>query len=236
VEILAKRLAKEDLVVALDGPAASGKSSAGRNLAAKLDYFHINSGAMYRAAAWKMSEDGILGKPPETLVRAVEQMSISCAPTGNCGSLQVCVDGIDVTDLIGSADIGDAASVISAIPGLRRHLVRLQQETGRLGRVVMDGRDIGTVVFPWTEYKFYIDAELPVRAKRRLAELQERGEIVDFDEVQRQLAKRDHNDSIREDSPLVRAVDATYLDTSRLNPTQVVEQLLQLIFEKRFGS
>jgi len=226
IEEMARTLGGLDLVVAIDGPSASGKSTAGRLLAERLGYLYINSGAMYRAAAWQLEQLGIASDQPDRVAAAVEAMDIrSLPPEGDTGA-RIVVDGSDVTSLIGTAEIGQRASAVSAIPAVRRRLVAIQQQTGTGGRVVMDGRDIGSKVFPGADVKFYLDASLDVRAERRWRELAERGEHLPLGETSEQLARRDHDDSTRDDSPLIQTPDAHRVDSADLGPAEVVDFMI----------
>ncbi len=149
-------------------------------------------------------------------------MEILYLPPADSGDGRILVDGTDVSDHIGTAEIGSLASAVSAIPAVRRRLVAIQQQTGANGRVVMDGRDIGSMVFPEADVKFYLDAGLPIRAERRRLELQERGERLLQAEVEQQLAGRDHADATRADSPLVRTADSQLVDSGKMGPEEVV--------------
>lgn len=224
---MARALGALQLVVAIDGPAASGKSTAGQMLARRLGYLYINSGAMYRAAAWQLNLMGIPVDQPERVAAAVEDMEILYLPPEGDRGARILVEGTDVTGEIGTAEIGRLASAVSAIPAVRRRLVALQQQTGTRGRVVMDGRDIGSKVFPDADIKFYLDAGLDIRASRRRLELLERGEALPLEELLRQLAQRDHDDSTREDSPLVRTPDAHLVDSGDMDPGQVVNYMIR---------
>jgi len=230
LERMAGALAQLDLVVAIDGPAASGKSTAGQGLAERLGYLYINSGAMYRAAAWQLERLGIPAARKDGCAEAVEQMEIRyLAPDDEHGA-RILVEGTDVTAFIGTAEIGSLASAVSAIPAVRRRLVALQQETGKNGRVVMDGRDIGSKVFPDADIKFYLDAGLEIRARRRWQELLQRAQRLPLEEIRAQLAQRDHDDSTREDSPLVRTPDALAVDSGDMSPTEVVDCMIRKMY------
>jgi len=223
---MARVLGLKDLVVAIDGPAASGKSTAGLLLARRLGYLYINSGAMYRAAAWRLGQLGIPVSDTGRAAKAVEKMEIRYLPRDG-GEGLIIVDGTDVSGLIGTAEIGQQASAVSAIPAVRRRLVALQQQIGENGRVVMDGRDIGSKVFPGARVKFYLDAGLEVRAQRRWLELQERGSSPPEEEIRNQLAGRDHDDSTRSDSPLIRTSDAQLIDSGDLGPEEVADCMIR---------
>lgn len=216
-----------DLVVAIDGPSASGKSTAGQLLAERLGYLYINSGAMYRAAAWRLRELGIPVDQPDRVAAAVDAMVIRYLPPEGIDGARIVVDGTDVSSLIGTADIGQLASTVSAIPAVRRRLVAIQQQTGTRGRVVMDGRDIGSKVFPGADVKFYLDARLNIRADRRWRELREGGECLPLQEISDQLAGRDHDDSTRSDSPLVRTPDSHLVDSADKGPKEVVDYMIR---------
>lgn len=232
LERMARDLSARDLVVAIDGPAASGKSTTGRMLADRLGYLYINSGAMYRAAAWRLDGLGIAVADREHCAEALRGMEIRYRPPEGDREARILVDGTDVTERIGTAEIGALASAVSAIPAVRRRLVALQQQTGKKGRVVMDGRDIGSKVFPDADIKFFLDAGLEVRARRRWLELRERGEDLRLEEVRKQLEQRDHDDSTREDSPLVRTPDALAVDSGELTPGQVVGCMIRKMHRK----
>ena len=199
------------LVVALDGPSGAGKSSAGRVLAARLGYTYIDTGAMYRALALKALRAGASLDAETDLLPLAQRARIELREG------QVHLDGEDVTAAIRSREVSAAASRVSVHPGVRREMVARQREMGRAGGVVLDGRDIGTAVFPDAEVKLYVDADPSVRARRRHAELRAAGEDVPLEAVEREVRERDWNDSHRADSPLTRAADAVLLDTTGLD-------------------
>jgi cytidylate kinase len=219
------------VVVAIDGPSGAGKSTVGRALAERLGYTFIDTGAMYRALAWKALERGLSIESEPDLVRLAEETRIDLV----AGGRGVMVDGRDVTALIRTREVSQAASRASAHSGVRRGMVARQRELGREGGVVLDGRDIGTAVFPDAEVKFYVDADPLRRAQRRHVELEEKGSAVDLEALAREMRARDHADSTRADSPLTRAADAIYLDTTTLIPAEVVERMLQEV-EARLAS
>jgi len=216
------------LIVAIDGPSGAGKSTAGRALADRLGYVFIDTGAMYRALALKALRSGVAldrGEDLATLARCTRIELVD-------GGRRVVLDGADVSPEIRSEQVSAASSRVSRHPEVRRELVALQRELGRDGAVVLDGRDIGTAVFPEAEAKFYVDADAAHRAARRREELATAGAVADPAAVERDIRARDHADSTRRDSPLTRAPDAVYLDTTELSPAQVVETMLGVIEER----
>ncbi len=200
-------------VVAIDGPAASGKSSVSRELAARLGFLHVNSGAMYRALTWSVLRAGVSPDDPGAVVAHLGVIDIACGEEGGRATLSV--DGVDPGDGLTSPEVNAGVSAVSGIPRVREVLVARQREYRLVADIVMEGRDIGSVVFPDTPYKFYIDASAEVRAARR-----QREGISD------DLARRDAADSTREASPLVVAEDAIVIDTSEMDLTRVVEEVL----------
>lgn len=187
--------------IAIDGPAASGKSTLARILSQKLGLIMVNSGAMYRAVTWKVLQQGIDPNDREAVVQALRDMEIECGVDGLASTVKV--DGADPGDELRSVDVNNHVSAVSAIPEVRECLVSLQRDYLKLGDVVMEGRDIGSVVFPETPYKIYMDADPTVREARR-------EEVGEIDSV----AARDRADSGRETAPLKIAEGATILDTS----------------------
>ena len=213
------------LVVAIDGPSGAGKSTAGRALAAQLGYTYIDTGAMYRALALKASRAGVSLDSEEALAALCRASSIQLTEGGR----RVLLDTHDVTADIRSREISRASSLVSVHPGVRVEMVERQREMGKDGGVVLDGRDIGTAVFPDAEIKFFLDANPGERAQRRLGELRAAGNDVSFDAVEREVRERDYTDTHRAESPLVRAWDAIALDTTKLGPEEVVERMLAVV-------
>jgi cytidylate kinase len=213
------------LVVAIDGPSGAGKSTAGRTLAAMLGYMYIDTGAMYRALALKASRAGVSLDSEEGLAALCRASSIQLSEGGH----RVLLDGFDVTADVRSREISRASSMVSVHPGVRVEMVARQREMGKDGGVVLDGRDIGTAVFPDAEVKFFLDANPGERAGRRLKELQAAGSDVSFDTVEREVRERDYTDTHRTESPLARAWDAIPLDTTKLMPEEVVERMLAAV-------
>jgi CMP/dCMP kinase len=219
---------RSGLIVAIDGPSGAGKSTVGRDLAQRLGYTFIDTGAMYRAVAWQALSRGVALDNADALGAIARQARIELA-----GSLpRVFVDGRDITADIRTRETSQAASRVSAHPAVRRALVARQRELGDRGGVVMDGRDIGSVVFPGAEVKIYLDASARQRADRRQRELAAAGVVADVDTIEREIRARDQADSTRADSPLTRLPDALYVDTTALSPEQVVERLLAIVTER----
>jgi cytidylate kinase len=208
-------------VVSVDGPAGAGKSSASRGLARRLGFAHVDTGAMYRAVGVVAAERGIDPTDDAALETLVHALVFTVAPDGT-GLL---VDGRDLSAAIRTAEAGELASRVSARPVVRERLVALQRELGSGGRVVMEGRDIGTVVFPDAALKLYLTAAPAERARRRAAELRARGETVDEAALAADIARRDERDSRRAHSPLRPAADAVVLDTTTLSLDGVVDAM-----------
>ena len=215
--------------IAVDGPAASGKGTAARGVAQALDYAYIDTGAMYRAVGLAAQARG-LPLSDEAAVGAVAQ-ALEFGFSWDGGVLRLSVDGQDVTQAIRTEAAGRGASAVATLPAVRRALVAQQQKLADRGGVVMDGRDIGTVVLPDAHLKVFLDASVEVRAARRHAELQARGDTRALSEVLSDLKARDHQDRTRAADPLRPADDAVLLDSSRLEPAEVIDRILTLAAE-----
>jgi len=213
------------LVVAIDGPSGAGKSTVGRALAERLGYTYIDTGAMYRALAWKALRNSVPLDSDSDLAALSQATSLELVDGGR----RVRVDGADVTAEIRTPEVSAAASRVSVHGGVRRDMVARQRAMGQGGGVVLDGRDIGTAVFPDAEVKFYLDADPAQRARRRHEELQRAGASVSLQTVEREVRQRDHADSHRAESPLVRAADAIDLDTTTLAPEDVIARMLEIV-------
>jgi CMP/dCMP kinase len=220
---------KNPLIVAIDGPSGVGKSSTSKRVAQALHIPHIDTGAMYRAIALAATRSKIALDDEDALERLA---SAALIEFGAGSPPRVFLDAEDVSGLIRTPEISMAASTVSAAPKVRRVLVKLQQKMGRTGGGVLEGRDIGTVVFPQTPHKFFLTARPEVRAKRRFEELKAKGTEVDFDDTLAETIKRDRQDSTRADSPL--KADATYtiIDTSDLTLDQVVARIVEEVKDK----
>jgi len=216
---------RKRVVVAIDGPAGAGKSTIARRVAAKLGFVYIDSGAMYRAVALKAMRSGTDLSDAAGLEELARGARIEFEPGGS----RVLLDGEDVSAEIRAPEISPAASKVSVFSGVRRALVEKQRQMGAAGSVVMEGRDIGSVVFPDAEVKIYLDADPAVRAGRRVREMEEKGQRLDAGEVEREIRERDRRDSTRADSPLVRAPDAVYVDTTALGLDEVERVILEIV-------
>jgi cytidylate kinase len=214
----------KSIIVAIDGPSGAGKSSVGKMLARSLGALYIDSGAMYRAVAFLALEAGL--NPSDTKAIADLAMRSHLALVGDPESLRVSVNGRDITEAIRTEEVTSASSVISAIPEVRRVLVQRQREMGNQGSVVMDGRDIGTVVFPEADFKFFLTARPEKRALRRFEEELERKRRVTYEETLADINTRDQRDSTRADSPLTAARDAIIIDSTNLTLNEVFERML----------
>lgn len=210
-------------VIAIDGPAASGKSSVAREIARRLGFAYVNSGAMYRALTWHILEHGIDPSETERVIESIEATEIMSDLQNN--ESRLLIDGIDPVDRLRDDRVNNGVPLVSRIPRVRQILVEKMREYARADDLVMEGRDIGSVVFPATPYKFYLDASPEVRAQRRAAQ----GE-------QDAVAARDHADSSRSDSPLVVAKDANFIDTSNLTIAQVVDEILGQLKLKKLAA
>lgn len=209
------------IIVAIDGPAGAGKSTVAKAVASRMGFLHVDSGAMYRAVALWAVENGIDPTDDHKIVPLTESAEILLE------NGRVSLNGRDVTAAIRAPEVSQAASRVSTIPGVRRELVLKQQEYAERASIVMEGRDIGTVVYPRAQVKIYLDASAAVRAKRRVDELG-----GDYEQVLRDIRERDERDATRADSPLRQAEDAVYLDTSELDQEGVIQAVLRIVREK----
>ena len=215
-------------IVAVDGPAGSGKSTVAKLAARRAGLQFISSGAMYRAVALQAMRQGVAAADRARLIALAEHLPISFSTDAD-GNVRTLLDGEEVTAALNAPAIGQVASIIATIPELRAHLVARQQEYGRQGGIVMEGRDIQTVVFPDAEIKVFLTASAEERARRRWKELAAAGTPVGYQQVLDEVRARDERDADREASPLRAAPDAIALDTDGKNIDQVVDVLLQLI-------
>jgi len=215
------------LIIAIDGPSGAGKGTIARAMAARLGYRHVDTGAMYRALAWKAIRDG-LDLANETAVAALGERATFDLTDG-----RVVIDGHDVTAAIRTPQIDKAATIVARHPAVRRTLVARQRAYGAKAGIVMEGRDIGTVVFPDADVKIYLDASPEERARRRAADpahTSSKGSLVS--DVATALAERDKSDSTRAASPLTIAEDAVVIDTTRLSVSDVIERVSDLVNAK----
>jgi cytidylate kinase len=218
------------LVIAIDGPSGAGKGTVARTLAAKLGYKHVDTGAMYRAVAWKAAQEG-LSLDDDAVVSDLARRARYQQLEGT-----ITIDNHDVTRAIRTPEIDKAAASVARLPHVREVLVGQQRAMGVDGAVVMEGRDIGTVVFPNADLKLYIDATAEERARRRAADPAHSGGPASLANVQSDLVARDKSDSTRKIAPLKIAKDAVYIDTTTMPIDDVVEQVLVLVRKKQMGT
>ena len=226
----ARDSARERPIVAIGGPAGSGKSTAGKKLAARMGFLYIDTGSLYRAVAWLAAQKGITPENPAGLVELIEKTEIGLENAGE--TRRVTVDGRDVSGEIRSEAAGHLASAFSALPEVREALLGIQRRLGSGGGVVMDGQDIGTVIFPDAEVKIFLSADPDERSRRRWLELKERGIPAELEEVRQDLLRRDRQDSSRDHSPLRAAPDALSIDSTGLTPDEVVERIVGVVPKK----
>jgi cytidylate kinase len=218
------------MIIAIDGPSGAGKSTLGRLVARELNLLYIDTGAMYRAAALAVIESGVSTTDERAVARVVERADINLE--GDPDSLQVMLDGRDVSEEIRTEEVSHSASLISTIPEVRRTLVNRQREMGeRAGGVVLEGRDIGTVVFPRADIKFFITAAPEARAQRRYDEDRLKERDTTFETTLAEINTRDRRDSTRDDSPLTIADDAIVIDSTELSIEEVFERMMEAVRE-----
>lgn len=211
-------------VIAIDGPGGAGKSTIAKLLAQKLNYIHLDTGAMYRAVTLAALNRNINFNNEDKLVDLAQDIDISFNEEG-----EILLNGQNVSKEIRSAEVNNYVSKTAAVKGVREVLVKKQQELAVNNKVVMDGRDITTVVLPEAEYKFYLTASLEERARRRFEEEKSKGKTADFEEIKASIARRDRLDSEREHSPLKKADDAILLDTTNLSIEEVIAKMMAII-------
>lgn len=222
--------ARERPVVAIDGPAGAGKSSVTRLVAERLGYLLVDTGAIYRAVALAAQRAGLSWNDTDAIAALATQLvkreGIRLERADVTGQ-RIVLDGDDVSSVLRTQTISEGASRVSAIPEVRASLLELQRAAGRRGGVVLEGRDIGTVVFPDAEAKFFLTASVEVRARRRHEELTQRGDHVSLEDVRREVIERDQRDSSRPVAPLRQAADALVVDSSTLSIDEVVERIVE---------
>ena len=211
-------------VVAIDGPGGAGKSTIARLLAKKLNYLHLDTGAMYRAVTLAALKNNLDFDAEDQLVELAENIDITFDQSG-----EIYLNGENVSQDIRTAEVNEHVSQTAAVKGVREVLVKKQQQLAQNNMIVMDGRDITTVVLPEAEYKFFLTASLEERAKRRYQEVKSKKEDADFEQIKKSIARRDKLDSEREHSPLKQAEDAVLVDTTELSIDQVLEKMIAII-------
>ncbi|HTW24543.1 MAG TPA: (d)CMP kinase [Candidatus Baltobacteraceae bacterium] len=220
-----------ELIIAIDGPVGSGKSTLARRVAELMGYVYIDTGAMYRSIALKALRRGVPLESGEPLTALAGETRIDLRAQD--GGQQVFLDGEDVTSAIRTPEVAQAASKVAVVPGVRRVLVAEQRRAGGQGGVVMEGRDIGSVVFPDAELKIFLTASPEIRAERRWREHQQKGDVIDLARTLEEIRERDRRDREREDSPLVRAKDAVVVDSTAMEPEEVARLVVMLARENK---
>ena len=217
--------------IAIDGPAGAGKSTIAKQLARELGFVYVDTGAMYRAMAYYFLSNGIGAEDESAIAAACPNVNVSI--TYEDGVQNVWLNGENVSTVIRQEEVGKMASATSVYPVVRTKLVELQQALAKTTDVIMDGRDIGTVVLPNADVKIYMTASSAIRAKRRFDELTAKGIECDFDEIEKDIIERDYRDMNRETSPLKQADDAVLVDTSELNIDEVVDVIREIYESKK---
>ncbi|WP_433894882.1 (d)CMP kinase [Sphingobacterium mizutaii] len=220
----------KNFVIAIDGFSSCGKSTVAKALAKELNFVFIDSGAMYRAVTLYIQQNQIDINNEQAVSTALENIHIDFIP--NPEKTQILLNGTDVSDAIRTMEVSEYVSEVSALKAVRKAMVKQQQDLGMKRNIVMDGRDIGTTVFPNADLKIFMTASPQVRAERRFAELSAKGEVLTMEEVKENLSHRDHIDSTREESPLRQAEDAVVLDNSELNQVEQLNFVIQLVKDR----
>lgn len=226
------------ITIAIDGYSSTGKSTVAKQLADRLGYVYVDTGAMYRAVTLFAMQKGIISKnhfDKEKLVAALPEIELQFQKINQTDNTRIFLNGIDVEDQIRNLEVSQFVSPIATVHDVRLKLVAQQQKMGAQKGVVMDGRDIGTVVFPNAELKIFMNASAKVRSLRRYNELLEKGENIEFENVLKNIEERDHIDTTREDSPLRKASDAIELDNSEMNLEDQFQFVLQLAKDRIAG-
>lgn len=227
----------EGMVIAIDGPAGAGKSTVASKLAQVLQMRYLDTGAMYRALTLKALRERMDTDDEEALTGLAMDMQLQTAyASGEKPPYRMIMDGEDVSEALRSREIAAHVPQVSSHPGVRREMVRKQRELAEGGEIVVEGRDVGTVVFPAADCKFFITASVKERARRRFKEMKRDGYNVSQKAIQQEMVKRDHQDSTREVNPLKCAPDALLIDTTGKSVSQVVEKLLETVRRRRSGA
>ncbi len=222
------------LIIAIDGPSAAGKSSAAKGLARRLGYLYLDSGSLYRAMAWKMIQEKANLEAAWEVEALCQPLNIELRLKGE--TTEIWVDEENVTPHLRLPEVTRVSATISAFPGVRKKLLTIQRLIGGSGGVVVEGRDIGTVVFPEADVKFYLDADTPVRGMRRFKEFQAKGVAADLQTTTREIEERDSKDSHRAVAPLKRGADAVVIDSTPLQLEEVIEKMLQEVEKRGSGA
>lgn len=218
---------KKRAVITIDGPAGAGKTSIAKIVSRKLGYNYIDTGAMYRAISWKAFREKIDLKAKEKLIKMVRNTKIELK--NRAGMVRVYLDGKDITNKIRNKRLAEGASILATVPEVREQLMKIQRRMGSSGGIVVEGRDIGTVVFPRADYKFYLDASIKERALRKYRELKVKGKEGQLAELEKAIRSRDKRDRTRRVAPLKIARDAVVIDSTDMSKKEVVKFILKRI-------
>ncbi len=218
---------KKRAVITIDGPAGAGKTSIAKIVSRKLGYNYIDTGAMYRAISWKAFKEKIDLKAKEKLIKMVKNTKIELK--NRAGMVRVYLDRKDITNKIRGKRLAEGASILATVPEVREQLMKIQRRMGSSGGIVVEGRDIGTVVFPRADYKFYLDASIKERALRKYRELKVKGKEGQLAELEKAIRSRDKRDRTRRVAPLKIARDAVVIDSTDMSKKEVVEFILKRI-------
>ena len=223
---------RKGYVIAIDGPAGVGKSTIGTHVAKELGYRFINTGEMYRALTWKALEEGVDVADAAALTKLAERLDWDFRANEDGVIIRTYIDGAPVTTQIREERVGMNSSTVAGVPGVRKKLRALQRALGHEGAIVMEGRDITTVVFPDADFKVYLDASIDERARRRTKQLRASGKPADMEKIRESIVKRDMQDLQRRINPLRQASDAVVIDSTNLTMVEVSEKILDLIRER----
>lgn len=222
----------QKIIIAIDGFSSTGKSTLAKELAKHLGYVYVDTGAMYRAVALFAMQNGYIGEAffdKESLINSLPYIKLVFKFNPDLGFAEMYLNDVNVEKEIRTIEVSNYVSKVAEIPEVRSKLVEQQQEMGKSKGIVMDGRDIGTVVFPEAELKIFMNASAQTRAERRFKELQEKGDKVSFEEVLKNIEERDYIDTHRDDSPLIKAKDALEFDNSNISKQEQFQKVLKLI-------
>lgn len=227
-------MSEKQNIITIDGPAGVGKSTVSKRISAHFGFTYLDTGAMYRGVGLYLKNEGIDLNDDQKIREGLVNLDLRLVPAQHEDEdVGLLLDGKDVSDVIRSTEMAMVASKVSAIPAVRQVLTKIQQSYGLKGKIVAEGRDIGTVVFPEAAYKFFLDAEPQERAKRRVMQMQAKGQTVDYQEILEKIITRDKNDSERDIAPLKQAEDAVKIDTTSISIEDVVVDIIREIEEKK---
>ncbi|MDI6732631.1 MAG: (d)CMP kinase [Planctomycetota bacterium] len=222
---------KKPIIITIDGPAGAGKSTIAKLLADKLSFHYLDTGALYRAITLKTLRENILLSNEQAIIRLLSQSSIEIKYSPSSKSARILLDGDDVSNDVRAAKLTDYASQVSALGAVRREMVKLQRRLARAGDIVCEGRDMGSVVFPRAQIKFYLDASLENRSKRRYKENKSLfpNSRLSYKQILKEIKQRDYRDTHRKVAPLIKPTNAFYIDTTNLSIPEVLKKLIGII-------